>query len=202
MSVMNRLCLGLGVATFAFAAPMIACRTQHGGEPIPIERRHFHETPPPEMTFAEKPDGGEEPDAGPDAVAKAAARPAPKHDGGTPWAAPRSGYLEQLGAEFRRLQPVPLTEYEAGHTKGRKRQVMNELGRLLVNASRDTVIRIMGRADADERPGSSRWGPTAHQDARAAERLLYQWRGWKDYLFFELDSNGHVIRSEWYLSRE
>lgn len=200
---MNRLCLGLGIACFAAAAPIIACHTQHGGEPLPVERRHFHETPPPEMTFAERPDGGDETDAGPPDAAppKPAAHP-PKHDGGTPWAAPRSGYLEQLGAEFRRLQPVPLTEYDAGHTKGRKRQVMNELGRLLVNASRDTVIRIMGRPDADERPGSNRWGPTSRQDARAAERLLYQWRGWKDYLFFELDANGHVIRSEWYLSRE
>jgi hypothetical protein len=95
-----------------------------------------------------------------------------------------------------------MTEYDVNHSKGRKRQVMNELGRHLVRASRDTVIRIMGSPDADVRPGSAQWGPTRRQDARATERLLYQWRGWKDYLLFELDSGGNVLRSEWSLSTE
>jgi hypothetical protein len=187
----------LGCASSALLA---ACASQRGGEPVPLERRLFHETPPPEMVFATRPDAGEIDAAEPDASKPPPRHPAHKSDGSKAWAAPPSGYLEQLGAEFKRLRPVPLTEYEAGHTKGRKRQVMNELGRLLVMASRDTVIRIMGGPDADARPGSARWGPTAKQDGRAAERLLYQWRGWKDYLLFELDAHGRVLRSEWFLS--
>ncbi len=194
----SRLALALAFGALSSASiTLVACGPQRGDEPIPLERRIFHETPPPEMVFAAPPDGGGT-DAGSDA-SPPPRRPAPAHraDGGAAWAAPPSGYLEQLGSEFRKLRPVPLTEYEAGHSKGRKRQVMNELGRLLVNASRDTVLRIMGGADADARPGSTRWGPTAKQDSRAAERLIYQWRGWKDYLLFELDAKGHVIRSEW-----
>lgn len=193
--------VAVAVACAISAALGLACSAQRGGEPLPLDRRIFHETPPPEMVFAERPDAAEE-DAAPDAAKPPPKRVEPKRDGGSAWAAPPSGYLEQLGSEFRRLRPVPLSEYEAGHSKGRKRQVMNELGRLLVNASRDTVVRIMGPADADAKPGSGRWGPTGKQDGRAAQRLIYQWRGWKDYLIFELDGQGHVIRSEWYLSRE
>ena len=203
MPTMKRLHLCLAFASaLAASACVVSCGAQRGGEPLPVERRIFHETPPPEMVFATPPDGGA--DAGePDAAKPAVHRPAHKSDAGSgAWAAPPSGYLEQLGSEFRKLRPVPLTEYEAGHSKGRKRQVMNELGRLLVNSSRDTVLRIMGGADADARPGSARWGPTAKQDGRAATRLIYQWRGWKDYLLFELDASGRVIRSEWFLSTQ
>lgn len=198
----SRLAPALALGALSSASFMlVSCGPQRGGEPIPLERRIFHETPPPEMVFATPPDGGDA-DGGPDAAVPHR-RPAPhKPAGGSAWAAPPSGYLEQLGSEFRKLRPVPLTEYEAGHSKGRKRQVMNELGRLLVNSSRDTVLRIMGGVDADARPGSARWGPTGKQDSRAAERLIYQWRGWKDYLLFELDAKGHVIRSEWSLATQ
>lgn len=191
-----------GSSLVAVAFVIAACRETRGGEPIPIERRTFHEVAPTEVQYAEKPDAADYDAGEPDAD-----KPPPpvhhaKRDAGAAWSAPRGGYLEQLGSEFRRLRPVPLTEYDAGHTKGRKRQVMNELGTLLVNASRDTVLRIMGSPDNDVRPGSRDWGPTRKQDGRAAERLLYQWRGWKDYLLFELDANGHVLRSEWFLSTQ
>lgn len=197
---MRRRALALALSFPLFV--LAACHEQRGGEPIPVERRAFHEVAPPEMVFAERPDA-EAPDA---ATADAAPPPPPKHepkrDGGVAWGAGSHGYLEQLASEWRKLRPLPLSDYEAGHSKGRKHAVMIELGRLLVNSSRDTVLRIMGRPDGDERPGSSRWGPTGRQDGRAAERLIYSWRGMKDYLFFELDANGHVLRSEWLLSRE
>lgn len=191
------------LALIAFAAPLgatAACSAQRGGEAIPLERRAFHEVPPPDMTFANRPDAEVE-DAAVDAPVEAKAPPAAKH-APTPWAAPKNGYLEQLGSEFKRLRPLPMSEYDVNHTKGRKRQVMNELGRLLVHASRDNVVRIMGPPDSAVRPGKKDWGPTGKQDGRAAERLLYQWRGWKDFLLFELDNSGNVIRSEWSLSKE
>src|SRR6476660_659091 len=108
----QRLVLVLTATASASLGLVTACRTQRGGEAIPLDRRVFHETPPPEMTFANRPDGGDagEADAAP---ARPAHRPAHKADGGGAWAAPPSGYLEQLGGEFRRLRPVPLTEYEA-----------------------------------------------------------------------------------------
>lgn len=190
--------VGTGLAaTMALAA----CWHQRGEDAIPIDRRHFHEVPPPEMTFATPVDAGPEEASVPDA-SKPATKPAAPKSEGAAWAAPKSGYLEQLGSEFRRLRPMPMTEYDVHHSKGRKRAVMNELGRHLVRASRDNVIRIMGAPDAAPRPGSGQWGPTRKQDGRAAERLIYLWRGWKDYLLFELDSGGNVLRSEWMLSTE
>ena len=125
---------------FGVVATATACFTQRGEDAVPLDRRYFHEIPPPDMTFAARPDAAIEEDAAPDA--KPAPKPHAKTDGGKPWEAPRSGYLEQLGSEFRRLRPLPMTEYDVHHTKGRKRQVMNELSRHLIRASRDTVVRI------------------------------------------------------------
>lgn len=198
----SRAVLASALSLAPIALVVVACHEQRGGEPIPVERRAFHEVAPPELSFRDRPDA-EVPDA---AVPVDAAAPPvkhePKRDGGVAWASGRPGYLEQLASEWRKLRPLPLSEYEAGHSKGRKHAVMIELGRLLVNASRATVLGTMGRPDGDERSGSSGWGPTARQDGRAAERLIYSWRGMKDYLFFELDASGHVLRSEWVLSRE
>jgi hypothetical protein len=195
---MKRALVAIAIGT-GVVVTVSACFTQRGGDAIPLDRRYFHEVPPPDTTFAQRPDAAPEEDAAPDA------KPAPKPqraDGGKPWEAPRSGYLEYLGSEFKRLRPMPMTEYDVHHTKGRKRWVMNELSRHLIRASRDTVLRIMGPPDSAVRPGDSRWGPTNKQEGRAVERLLYQWRGWKDYLLFELDSGGNVYRSQWSLSTE
>jgi hypothetical protein len=194
---LSMLALTVTLAPLCAAA---ACASQRGGEAMPLDRRYFHEVPPPAMSFATPPEAGVEDAAPPDAEVKPA--PHPKRDAGSPWAAPRSGYLEQLGAEFRRLRPLPMSEYDVSHSKGRKRAVMNELGHNLVRASRDTVFRIMGKPDAIVKAGSPDWGPTQRQDSRAVERLKYQWRGWKDYLMFDIDSSNSVLRSEWFLSSE
>lgn len=203
MGKVKRAAVVLGGAA-ALAVPVVAgfgCGAQRGGEAIPLERRTFQEVPPPpDPTFKAKVDAGE-----PDAEVDAAV-PKPHPKGGPAAGAwkggPPSGALEQLGSEWKRIRPLPMTEYDVNHTKGRKRQIMNELGQKLVNASRDTVLRIMGQPDSVVRSGAKDWGPTGRQDGRAAERLLYQWRGWKDHLIFEVDGQGRVLRSEWVLSRE
>jgi hypothetical protein len=44
-------------------------------------------------------------------------------------------------------------------------------------------------------------GIMGEPDERKPERWAYQWRGWHDYLYFEI-SGDHVVKSDWYMAME
>jgi hypothetical protein len=69
---------------------------------------------------------------------------------------------------------------------GELHQVMNELGDRLGVAGTPAarVRKVMGEPD-ERKPG--RWA--------------YQWRGWHDYLYFEL-ADDRVVRADWYMAGE
>jgi hypothetical protein len=105
-------------------------------------------------------------------------------------AAPRS--LAALGQRFHELQQRRKAGKPGGFDAvvdgygGELHQVMTELGqRLGVAGTTSARVRaIMGEPDE-----------------RKPERWAYQWRGWHDYLYFEL-AHDRVVRADWYMAGE
>jgi hypothetical protein len=105
-------------------------------------------------------------------------------------AAPRS--LAELGRRFQVLRQQK-KRGEPGrfdrvldNWEGELHKLMIELGdRLGVAGTKTTrLVAIMGEPD-DRKP----------------ERWVYLWRGWHDYLFFELHDD-RVVKADWYLAGE
>jgi hypothetical protein len=69
---------------------------------------------------------------------------------------------------------------------GELHEVMTDLGKRLgvAGTAAARVLAIMGEPDE-----------------RKAERWAYQWRGWHDYLYFEI-ANDRVVRADWYMAGE
>lgn len=70
------------------------------------------------------------------------------------------------------------------HWKGRKHEVMAELGQLLAHAKTYELLAIMGQPDAREQ-----------------DRWIYFWRGRHDYLFFKVEGS-EVVNSDWWMAGE
>lgn len=105
--------------------------------------------------------------------------------------APGWGQLEDLGREYRELRKQ--TGHFSGgdtwndavdHWKGRKHEVMAELGRQLGQVRTDRLLQIMGPPDE-----------------RRANRWIYFWRGGHDYLYFEVEG-ARVTSSHWWMAGE
>lgn len=102
------------------------------------------------------------------------------------WAQPSS-----LGLEYQELRKVRghftgggAWNDEVDHWKGRKHQVMSELGQQLGQADTARLLATMGEPDA-----------------REGQQWIYYWRGRHDYLFFVVDGS-RVLRSQWWMAGE
>jgi hypothetical protein len=103
--------------------------------------------------------------------------------------APRTA--RDLGLRFQELRRRRQTrkpgkfDADLDSFDGEMHRVMAELGvRLGAGTRTGFVTGIMGEPDE-----------------RKPERWAYQWRGWHDYLFFEI-SGDRVVKSDWYMAFE
>lgn len=99
--------------------------------------------------------------------------------------------LASLGRRFRELRRRKQAE-KPGHfdadldgAGGELFRVMDDLGKRL-GAARTPAARVE----------SVMGGP----DEKRADRWVYLWRGWHDYLFFTIDGDGLVVHAKWYMA--
>jgi hypothetical protein len=90
--------------------------------------------------------------------------------------------LEQLGAEYKRLKSLNC-QY-CSRFRSHYMLVMEQLGTKLNGESRKAIKRVMGKPDERER-----------------NKLIYQWRGGHDYLYFTFN-HGSAGKSNWYYAYE
>lgn len=104
------------------------------------------------------------------------------------WGAPS---LAALGKRYRALRardaanPPGTFDPETDGANGELFKVMDRLRERLGKAGQPGagVRRIMGAPDAVK---DGRW--------------IYFWRGWHDYLFFEVDERARIVRADWWMA--
>ena len=99
--------------------------------------------------------------------------------------------LMALGREYQELRKQPGHFTGGGewneavdHWKGRKHEVMTELGQLLSQAKTSELLATMGEPDAHD-----------------GDQWIYYWRGRHDYLRFKVQG-GQVVHSDWWMAGE
>lgn len=147
-------------------------------------------------------------------VAIALCTPAPPAGAGDEAGPPSvSGEVRALAEELRGLRAVK-GHFEGGPPNrdvdangGRKHVVMQKLAEALGGGAflEEQVVSLLGVPDAVARPGDARWAETfpdrAAAPAETEKILIYLWRGWHDYLYFEV-AGGRVTRAAWWFAGE
>jgi hypothetical protein len=121
----------------------------------------------------------------------------------------RTMTLAQLGERYRRLRarvPAKPPEFDKDLRGwgGQLHRVMTELGARLGKGRHTTrtLRRIMGPADAlvTARSEGFAWGAAENRAPTTVALWVYFWRGWHDYLYFEVDERGRVSKSGWWMA--
>lgn len=106
------------------------------------------------------------------------------------WAQPPAKVIA-LGEEYQELRKQKGHFTGGGewneavdHWKGRKHEVMAELGLLLNHGKTSELLAIMGEPDA-----------------RQDDQWVYYWRGRHDYLFFKVKGS-QIVHSDWWMAGE
>jgi hypothetical protein len=89
---------------------------------------------------------------------------------------------QELGIEYERLKKSGCVD--CGHYGSDFQKVLEALGTRMTGATKEQLIKVMGKPDAAEN-----------------DKLIYFWRGRHDYLFF-VCLNGVVSKSGWYYALE